>query len=318
MSSMRMLALQPSGEVPQLGLGTWQSKSGGEVKAAVKTALDAGYRHFDCALIYQNEKEIGDAFAESFASKQVTREELFVTSKLWNTFHRPDLVAKGVQLSLDDLGLEYIDLYLIHWPMAYAEEQALVPKDDDGNLLFSEADYLDSYKVLEDLVDAGKLRAIGVSNFNRKQLQRVLDNCRIAPINLQIESHPYFQNQDLIDFATAKGITVTAYSPLANATSLFSKPDDPVLLQEPVLLNLAAKHGRSAAQVVIRWHIQRGLIVIPKSVKFDRLQQNIDVFGFTLSPEDMAVVTSLNRPGSRVCKPIAAELNKFWPFNEAF
>jgi len=304
-------------EMPIFGLGTWKSKAG-EVEQAVKDAIDIGYRHIDCAYVYGNEKEVGAALASKFADGTVKREEMWITSKLWNTFHRPDLVEKNLKLTLKDLGLKYLDLYLIHWPAAYKEELETFPKDEAGNILFSDVDYLDTWKAMEKLVNKGLIKAIGLSNFNKAQITRIIENATVQPSVLQIECHPYLNQSRLIEFAKSKGIAITAYSPLGSPDRPWAKPGDPQLMDDPKLLELAKKYNKSPAQVLLRYQLDRGIITIPKSVTKSRIQQNFEVFDFHLSPQDIDYLNTFDCNG-RVC-PLAAGLgHKYHPFeNDEF
>ncbi|XP_060524657.1 aldo-keto reductase family 1 member B1-like [Cylas formicarius] len=299
-------------EIPIFGLGTWKSKPG-EVEQAVKDAIDIGYRHIDCAHVYQNEQEVGKALKAKFSEGGVKREDLFITTKLWNTYHRPDLVEKNLKISLADLGLEYVDLYLIHWPMAYKEDADIFPRDSEGNIVFSDVDYVDTWKALEKLVEKGLAKSIGLSNFNKKQIERVLAVAKIQPANLQVECHPYLNQSKLIDFARSKGITVTAYSPLGSPDRPWAKPDDPQLLDDPKLLQIAKKYNKTSAQVLLRYQVDRGIIVIPKSVTKSRIQQNFEIFDFSLSKEDIEKLNAFDCNGRLV--PMTAALgHKHHPF----
>ncbi|XP_056630186.1 aldo-keto reductase family 1 member B1-like isoform X1 [Diorhabda sublineata] len=299
-------------EIPIFGLGTWKSKPG-EVTQAVKDAIKIGYRLIDCAYVYGNEKEVGEALSAVFAEGIVKREDVFITSKLWNTFHRPDLVEKALKETLTNLKLDYLDLYLIHWPMAYKEEAELFPRREDGTIIFSDVDYVDTWKELEKLQEKGLVKSIGLSNFNEKQIERVLSIAKIKPVNLQVECHPYLNQKKLIDFCKSKGITVTAYSPLGSPDRPFAKPGDVELLKDPKLTGIAAKYNKSPAQILLRFQVDRGIIVIPKSVNKNRLQQNFDIFDFTLSSEDLAVLDSFNCNG-RILKLEAAIGHPHHPF----
>ncbi|XP_057667187.1 aldo-keto reductase family 1 member B1-like [Diorhabda carinulata] len=299
-------------EIPIFGLGTWKSKPG-EVTQAVKDAIKIGYRLIDCAYVYGNEKEVGEALSAVFAEGIVKREDVFITSKLWNTFHRPDLVEKALKETLTNLKLDYLDLYLIHWPMAYKEEAELFPRREDGTIIFSDVDYVDTWKELEKLQEKGLVKSIGLSNFNEKQIERVLSIAKIKPVNLQVECHPYLNQKKLIDFCKSKGITVTAYSPLGSPDRPFAKPGDVELLKDPKLTDIAAKYNKSPAQILLRFQVDRGIIVIPKSVNKNRLQQNFDIFDFTLSSEDLAVLDSFNCNG-RILKLEAAIGHPHHPF----
>nr|CAH7752802.1 unnamed protein product [Callosobruchus chinensis] len=210
-------------EIPAFGLGTWKSKPG-EVEQAVKDAIDLGYRHIDCAYVYGNEKEVGAALKAKLNDGTVKREDLWVTSKLWNAFHRPDLVEKALKESLKNLQLDYLDLYLIHWPVAYK--------------------YVDTWKALEECVRKGLTKSIGLSNFNSKQIERVLSIATIKPVMDQVECHPYLNQKKLIEFCRSKNIAVTGYSPL----------EDPQLLDDPKLKQLADKYKKTPAQILLRYH----------------------------------------------------------------
>jgi len=292
--------------IPALGLGTWNSPPG-EVAQAVKDAIDVGYRHIDCAHIYGNEHEVGEGITAKINEGVVKREDLFITSKLWNTFHRPDLVESSLRTSLKNLNTPYLDLYLIHWPFAYKEDGDVFPKDKDGNLEFSSVDFLDTWKALEATVDAGLTKSIGISNFNAAQTQRVLDNCRIKPVVNQIECHPYLTQQKLSDYLKSVDVVVTAYSPLGSPNRPWVTKDDPVLLEDPKVLNIAKKHNKTAAQVLIRYQLQRGHVVIPKSVTKKRIASNFNVFDFELSPEEIKEINTFECNG-RIC-PMTGDLD---------
>ncbi|XP_063632235.1 aldo-keto reductase family 1 member B1-like isoform X2 [Cydia splendana] len=303
--------------IPAIGLGTWKSKPG-EVTQAVKDAIDIGYRHIDCAFVYGNEPEVGAALAAKFKDGTVKREDLFITSKLWNTFHRPDLVRGALLKTLENLGLKYLDLYLIHWPQAYKEDGELFPVDAAGKIQFSEVDYVDTWKALEPLVAEGLVRSLGLSNFNSKQITRVLEVAKVKPVVNQVECHPYLNQQRLKDFCEARGIKLTAYSPLGSPDRPWAKPGEPLLMEDPKLKAIADRLGKTPAQVLIRYQIDRGVIVIPKSVTKSRIASNFEVFDFKLSKEDLDLIDSFNVNGRFV--PMTASLgHKFHPFeNDEF
>ncbi|XP_077262529.1 aldo-keto reductase 1B-like [Temnothorax americanus] len=200
-------------KMPMLGLGTYNSQMG-NVKKAVKEAIDLGYRHIDTAFFYNNEKEIGEAVREKIKEGSVTREDLFITTKLWNNVHKEELVVPACKQSLANLGLEYVDLYLIHWPFAFKEGNDLLPRDATGNLVESDVDYLETWRGMEECVRQGLTRSIGISNFNSEQITRSLKSAKIAPVNNQIEININLNQEKLVDFCEKHNITVTAYSPL--------------------------------------------------------------------------------------------------------
>jgi len=304
-------------EIPMFGLGTWKSAAG-EVNKTVQDAIDVGYRHIDCALAYSNEHEVGAAIETKIKQGIVKREDLFVTSKLWNTHHRSDLVIQGCKQSLKDLKLDYLDLYLVHWPMAFKEDGDLFPRNENGDIIFSDVDYLDTWKEMEKLVSLGLVKTIGLSNFNSQQIQRVLDNCTIKPAMLQVETHPYWNQTKLVDFCKSKGIAVTAYSPFGSPDRPWAKPEDPKLLDDIKLGELAKKYGKSPAQLVLRWLIQRGIVTIPKTVNKNRLAENLNIFDFTLSDEDMTYLYTFTRPEGRALHLSWNNQHKYFPFHIEF
>ncbi|GIU55400.1 aldo/keto reductase [Arthrobacter sp. NicSoilC12] len=264
MNSMPHIVLNNGVQMPQLGFGVFQIPDA-ETTEAVAAALAAGYRSIDTAAIYGNETGTGRAIAES----GIAREELFITSKLWidDLGYEPALDA--FDASLDKLGLDYLDLYLIHWP---------APASDR---------YADSWLALEKLLADGRVRAIGVSNFEPGHLQRLIDLGGTVPAVNQVELHPALQQHAVTVFNAAQGIATEAWSPLAQGA----------LLADPAVTEIAARHGRTPAQVILRWHLQQGRIVIPKSVTPARIRENLEVFGFELSAGELAAVNALERNG---------------------
>lgn len=270
MSKVPSITLNNGVEMPQLGFGVWQVPDA-EATAAVSNALEAGYRSIDTAAVYENEAGTGKALTSS----GIPRDELFVTTKLWNSASETwtrDGVLREFDASLAKLGLDHVDLYLIHWPRAMRD------------------DYLTIWRAFAEIAESGRAKAVGVSNFHVPQLERLLAETSLVPAVNQIELHPNFPQDGLRAFHAAHGIATEAWSPLGQGGEL---------LKAPVLAGIAAKHGKSAAQVVLRWHLQLGNVVIPKSVTPSRIRENIDVFDFTLDEDDMKAVAALDN-GTRL------------------
>ncbi|MEV0219742.1 aldo/keto reductase [Streptomyces sp. NPDC050704] len=248
--------------MPQLGFGVWQVPDD-EAEQAVATALEAGYRSIDTAAIYGNEEGTGKALAAS----GIARKDLFVTTKLWNSAQGYDSTLRAFDTSLEKLGLDYVDLYLIHWPMPARDK------------------YIDTYKAFEKLAADGRAKSIGVSNFLPEHLAKLIDATSVIPAVNQIELHPHLQQHAAREYHAEQGIATEAWSPLGQGRGL---------LEVPAIVAIAQKHGRTPAQVVLRWHLQLGNVVIPKSVTPSRIKENIEVFDFSLDTEDIAAISALN------------------------
>jgi alcohol dehydrogenase (NADP+) len=279
--------------IPNLGLGTWKSDKS-QVAAAVELAItEVGIRHIDCASIYGNEVEIGQAFSSSLTTKKITRDELFVTSKLWNTDHEPAQVELACRKTLKDLQLEYLDLYLIHWGVAFAHGEGLEPLDENGKVKTMPVSTQQTWEAMEALVKKGLVKSIGVANFTTTMLVDLLSYAQIKPVTNQIELHPYNAQAALVEFCHDHQIAVTAYSPLGSPGAL--KSGEPQLLADKVITEIAAAHHKTPAQILLRWAIQRGTIPIPKSTRGERIKENALIFDFTLSEEEMERINGLDR-----------------------
>lgn len=280
-------------KMPMLGLGTWKSAPG-EVHQAVLWALEAGYRHIDCAAVYQNEREVGEALVKAFSDGLIRREDIFVTSKLWNNAHEEHRVASGLEQTLADLKLEYLDLYLIHWPVSLKSE-VMFPKGEEDYLSYDQAPLAGTWRGMEKLKASGLARHIGVSNFNIAKLNEILKTAVEMPEMNQIELHPYLPQNGLVDFCKSKGVNLTAYSPLGSGDRPKGRrnDDDPVLLEELIIHEIAKKHDATAAQVLIAWAIHRGIVVIPKSVTNERIIQNLASKDVLLDGSDLQKIEKI-------------------------
>jgi methylglyoxal/glyoxal reductase len=248
-------------KMPYFGLGVYKVEEGNEVIDSVKTALEVGYRAIDTAALYENEEGVGKAIKES----GIPREEIFVTTKVWNTDHGYEKTLKAFDKSISKLGLDYVDLYLIHWP----------GKDT----------FIDTWRALEKLYRDGRVRAIGVSNFKPHHLQTLMEHSEEKPVINQVELHPYFQQKELREFCKQHDIVVEAWSPLGRGQ----------VLDDPVLAEIGKKYGKTPAQVTLRWHLQNDIVIIPKSVTPSRIKENADIFDFELTAEDMEQIDQLDK-----------------------
>ncbi len=286
----------PNGDrMPMLGLGTWQSEPG-EVGSAVEEAVGIGYRHVDCSPIYYNEPEIGEALDRCFEKGVAARGDLWITSKLWNNAHAPEAVRPALEKTLRDLRLEYLDLYLVHWPVAIRPEIDF-PESGGDMVSLDELPLDDTWQAMEAVVDAGLARHIGLSNCSTKKVEAIVDGARIRPRVNQVELHPYLGQRALIEACRQLGVFVTAYSPLgSNARPERLKSDgEPVLLEDPVVRDVAAGLGCTPAQVVIAWAIERGTSVIPKSVHPTRLAENLAAARIAPDARTMRAIDEMDR-----------------------
>lgn len=292
---MKSVQFSNGDQMPIFGLGTWKSAPG-EIYNAVKEALELGYRHIDCATIYGNETEIGQALSDSFKDGVVTRDQLWITSKLWNNSHAPEDVQPALEKTLADLQIDYLDLYLIHWPVIF-KKGVVYQKSHKDLIALEDMPTTDTWGAMEQLVATGLCRHIGVSNFSVKKLEALLKIAKQAPEINQIELHPYLQQPAMVEFCKAKNIHLTAYAPLGSADrpAGFKEEDEPILLEDPTIVSIAQKHNISPAQLLISWAIHRQTVVIPKSVNPERIKQNLGALDVCLSQDDMTEIEKLNR-----------------------
>lgn len=285
--SNKALSFKNLDKIPLFGLGTWLSRPN-EVFDAVIAAIDAGYRHIDCAYIYRNEKEVGEALKYIFDFGTVKREQVFITSKLWNSFHKSADVETAVRKSLTDLQLSYLDMYLIHWPMAFKSDNA---NSADDLYSLDEVPLEETWKAMIDLKQKGLVKHIGVSNFNVPKLKKLIATGKKPEMN-QVEIHPYFQQEELVAFCRENDIMVTAYSPLGSRHLM--KNEDSIT-KNPIILEIADKYQCTPAQVILAWNLKRGIIVIPKSVNAERIVENFGATSIELDEQDMNKIKTLDR-----------------------
>ena len=272
----RLALNRGAGEMPALGFGTLIPDAAATVRAS-KDALDTGFRHFDCAERYGNEREVGEALRAGLDARETTREQLFVTTKLWNTNHRPERVMPAFEASLVRLGLTYLDLYLIHTPFAFQPGDNPDPRDQNGNVLYDQGvTLLDTWRAMESLVDGGRCRAIGLSDITLDKMLTIYESARIKPAVVQVESHPYLPETELLEFCKEKGIVFLAFAPLGHGAR-------PGPIEDPVITAIAARVGKTPAQVLLAWAVQRGTALLTTPRTAARARENFDISAL---PED--------------------------------
>lgn len=292
---MRTLNFKNRDQMPAVGLGTWKSEPK-KVEHAVEYALKNGCRHIDCAAVYGNENEVGNALKKVFDSGEIKREEVWVTSKLWNNAHKKENVIPALKQTLKNLQLDYLDLYLMHWPVAFKPGVAF-PENDDEFLSLDEVPLIETWEAMLEAKKQGLVKHVGVSNFSAKKLDDLRKETSEIPELNQVELHPYLQQNDLLEYCTQHRINVTAYSPLGSGdrTEDMKADDEPILLENEVIQKIAKKHNASPAQILIKWAELRGTAVIPKSTNEGRIKQNLQSLGYKLDENDMKEIAQLDK-----------------------
>lgn len=324
----RELVLNTGDRLPLVGLGLWKMPED-KVPDLVCEAIRTGYRHLDSACDYGNEAAVGRGIRQALEAGLCRREELWVTSKLWNTYHRREHVRPALERTLSDLGLDVLDLYLIHFPIAleyvpfehrYPPGWLFDPEAAEPKMQPVRVPFRETWAAMEDLVDAGLVRNIGVCNCNCALLRELLAECRIPPSVLQIELHPFLTQEKLLRFCREAGIAVTGFSPLGALSYLALGMAEPgeSLLHQPVVTAAAIRHGRSPAQIVLRWGIERGTAIVPMTSRIERLAENLNLFDFALTPEEHRDISALDRHRRFNDPGVFCEqaFNTFFPINE--
>ena len=293
---MKTFKFSNGDELDAIGLGTWKSEPG-EVGRAVKTALDVGYRHLDCAAIYGNEAEIGTALDEYFEENELDRDQVWVTSKLWNNAHRPEDVKPALKQTLSDLKLDYLDLYLMHWPVAFKSGLEGFPGSDDDYLSLDKIPLEDTWDAMVELREEGLIKHAGVSNFSITKLKDLIAKSDEVPEMNQIELHPHLQQDDLVNYCQVNDIHVTAYSPLGSKDrpDMLKRENEPSLLENELITSIAVKHNGTPAQVLIKWAVERDTAVIPKSTNPGRIEENFHSTNIELDEKDLKNLKKLDK-----------------------
>ncbi|XP_004588540.2 aldo-keto reductase family 1 member C15-like [Ochotona princeps] len=318
----RSVKLNDGHYMPRLGFGTYAPATVPKSKAfeCTKVAIEAGFRHIDAALLYENEEEVGAAIREKIADGTVKREDIFYTTKVWATYLKPELVRSSLEISLKKLQMDYVDLFIIHVPFPMKPGNELLPKDANGQIILDTVDLCDTWEALEKCKDAGLTKSIGVSNFNRKQLEMILNKpgLKYKPTCNQVECHVYLNQSKLLEYCKSKDIALVAYSALGSQRDPgWIDQKSPYLLEDPVLNAIAKKLNRTAGQVALRYLLQRGVVVLAKSFNEKRIKENMQIFEFELTEDDMKKIDGLNK-NLRYNKFLFAANHPNYPFSEEY